>query len=417
MEGKKMEEKNMEKNAPCSIVEDLLPLYAEGMCSDETGSFVEEHIKECMTCKEKLEYYKENLEQMIRPETEDGKKTVEEIRPMKKINKKIRKNRYINILLSVLLLAFIGVNAFLSYGQFFPESGAPSYELLFERAHIRSICKEMFNGNPEILAECMDYSMYENTFLMAVGDPSSYFQTLQQMLKETFEENIDGKKVEIKGIESNYINESMWDEKGHYYVCTDVEIEVDGKELQLIFEKMGNGIYRIDCTNDSKDSGLDSFAKVINYANGDAGLLQQWLLEKWTEAVYHETADGEGNQEIDRTGHFTSYFVTDSMKQSDDTEEYQKALASRLAALAQEGICIKDCYGKEAHYDEKDGRVIQQFLFVFERLETGEQITLSQDFYYGPLGYEPAGDGRVMECQEPEEIQNSIAAMFKWNKM
>lgn len=34
----------------CKIIEDLLPIYHDGICSDESGALVEEHLKECPDC-------------------------------------------------------------------------------------------------------------------------------------------------------------------------------------------------------------------------------------------------------------------------------------------------------------------------------------------------------------------------------
>ena len=38
----------------CSIVEDLLPLYLEDMCSEDSKAALEEHLQECPACREKL---------------------------------------------------------------------------------------------------------------------------------------------------------------------------------------------------------------------------------------------------------------------------------------------------------------------------------------------------------------------------
>ena len=43
----------------CSIVRDLLPLYAEDMLSPETSEFVAEHLKGCDGCREEFERTKE----------------------------------------------------------------------------------------------------------------------------------------------------------------------------------------------------------------------------------------------------------------------------------------------------------------------------------------------------------------------
>lgn len=35
----------------CSIVRDLLPLYAEGMLSEDSAAFVKEHLDTCEECR------------------------------------------------------------------------------------------------------------------------------------------------------------------------------------------------------------------------------------------------------------------------------------------------------------------------------------------------------------------------------
>ena len=36
----------------CNIVRDLIPLYIDGVCSDESADVIEEHLKECSSCRE-----------------------------------------------------------------------------------------------------------------------------------------------------------------------------------------------------------------------------------------------------------------------------------------------------------------------------------------------------------------------------
>ena len=49
------------KNISCNIIEDLLPLYVDDVCGDETREIIEEHIKDCRGCRQKLEQMKSNL--------------------------------------------------------------------------------------------------------------------------------------------------------------------------------------------------------------------------------------------------------------------------------------------------------------------------------------------------------------------
>ncbi len=41
-------------NVSCEIIKDLLPLYHDGVCSNETKAIVEEHLTQCESCKAEL---------------------------------------------------------------------------------------------------------------------------------------------------------------------------------------------------------------------------------------------------------------------------------------------------------------------------------------------------------------------------
>lgn len=42
----------------CAIAGDLMPLYLEELCSEDSGAALEEHLRECPACREKLERMK-----------------------------------------------------------------------------------------------------------------------------------------------------------------------------------------------------------------------------------------------------------------------------------------------------------------------------------------------------------------------
>ena len=42
-------------NYSCGIIDDLLPLYADGACSEESKAAIEAHLASCKACREKLE--------------------------------------------------------------------------------------------------------------------------------------------------------------------------------------------------------------------------------------------------------------------------------------------------------------------------------------------------------------------------
>ena len=49
------------KNKDCDIVNDLIPSYVDGICSDATKEYVEGHTQKCESCRQMLETYKDNV--------------------------------------------------------------------------------------------------------------------------------------------------------------------------------------------------------------------------------------------------------------------------------------------------------------------------------------------------------------------
>lgn len=55
----------------CEVIQDLLPLYKDGCCSEQSGRIVEEHLAECESCRKKSEQFEEKLPLKTIPEEAD----------------------------------------------------------------------------------------------------------------------------------------------------------------------------------------------------------------------------------------------------------------------------------------------------------------------------------------------------------
>lgn len=82
----------------CEIIRDLLPSYVDELTSNESNIEIEEHIKTCTTCKNELDKMKENISMEL------VKINKEEIKPLKKLNKRVLKSVIITILVVITLL-------------------------------------------------------------------------------------------------------------------------------------------------------------------------------------------------------------------------------------------------------------------------------------------------------------------------
>lgn len=100
-------------NKDCSIVQDLLPLYAEDMLREETKEFVDAHLAQCAPCRAELAALKA-----------DVTPTPVNAQPLRSLKKQLRRKKFTAVLLAVTLaltLAAAGF-AYLTAPQYLPYS-------------------------------------------------------------------------------------------------------------------------------------------------------------------------------------------------------------------------------------------------------------------------------------------------------
>lgn len=71
----------------CSIIRDLLPLYVEGLASEESAELINEHIKSCPECQKELEAMKSGVHTPDMAEIKEGSTPLKKI--MQKLNMRI----------------------------------------------------------------------------------------------------------------------------------------------------------------------------------------------------------------------------------------------------------------------------------------------------------------------------------------
>lgn len=109
----------MDKKKRCEITKDLLPLYADEICSDASAEFVKEHLNECEDCRQELESYRYNTGLPERGEEKEA---------FASFSKKIKKRTLLKIVVSVVLCLTVIASA--AYVLFVPEYVVPYSEEL-----------------------------------------------------------------------------------------------------------------------------------------------------------------------------------------------------------------------------------------------------------------------------------------------
>lgn len=89
----------------CSVIMDLLPLYVDHICSQDTTALVEEHLKHCDACRQALCA-------MEPPDYPQAIQNQDEIMNAKKPFQAIRKKYHTKILIAVLLSVLLTIVAY-----------------------------------------------------------------------------------------------------------------------------------------------------------------------------------------------------------------------------------------------------------------------------------------------------------------
>lgn len=93
---------------PCKVIEDMLPMYYDKICSEESAALVEEHIKSCPHCSQMLSD--------LRADINIQEKKIDDIKPLKKIQKSYKKMR-LGWLIAILCVLILTPFAFLVGAQ------------------------------------------------------------------------------------------------------------------------------------------------------------------------------------------------------------------------------------------------------------------------------------------------------------
>ena len=97
---------------PCNVIIDMLPLYKEEICSDETKELVEEHLRSCENCRQ---LYEELSISAPKNETVPS-----EAETFKKVGKKLNRAKFYRRSLILILAVIALINAAWLKLKFFP---------------------------------------------------------------------------------------------------------------------------------------------------------------------------------------------------------------------------------------------------------------------------------------------------------
>ena len=128
----------------CGIVQDILPLYTDGVCSEESKVLVEEHIKTCEKCGIELE----NMQGEVGAGLQYEEKNINILKSIRK--KFFKKNVFValvSVAVSITILVSVGCYVFL-YEKIIPyEEGLIKAEVHFDTVEKEALDMSLSKNN------------------------------------------------------------------------------------------------------------------------------------------------------------------------------------------------------------------------------------------------------------------------------
>ena len=221
----------------CQVVEDLLPMYYDNVCSAESAAFIEEHLKECPHCSQILSDLRSNMEI---PE-----KKVDDMKPLKKIQKSYKKKQLcwfaaIVVILALLPVAFIVGN---DYGEQVLE-----YSEEEALARVNGFMTCLVDGDYAAAFSDWDMESKKREWLRSGDFTEEDLVNLEADGLKKFCEIGESKVEALGGIESYEfagISDNGYDYRGNKEYSIRYRVKFDGKDNTFWVGVTESGIYSI----------------------------------------------------------------------------------------------------------------------------------------------------------------------------
>lgn len=369
----------------CEIVQDLLTLYAEDLCSPETAAELEAHLAECPACSKKLTDYKSEIKESLATGALPTPEAVETLKPMKKVNKKLSHRKWLAIILGIILLLLLGGIGYLSYGQL--TNSSTSFSTLADIYKLNQVTKAFAEGDTQALIDVLSFTVDE-TYSIATNSDFDTFDDYKAYLKERldkiYDQELREKDLTVELTDVYYLpyaDETYTDDPLNAY-CYSFYDENGNEALSITFNRMGPDKYTLHEYFDYSEYPTNAFTRdFVAYLLPNENVVINILLQHRTRVAYEANMSQET---LDPTGRYFAmlirYYAPDAGEES--ISQYKTLLEEKVAALYEAGIYFKDAHYNVDTFDSETGHWIYKVSFEAENQATKESCIVTYRFRY-----------------------------------
>ena len=407
----------------CKIVEDMITLYAENLCSEDSKTMVEEHIETCENCRKKLEDYKTELaeelykdEQIEQDKTKLKENTIKEINPFKKIKQIMWYRLVLNVVLAVILTIIVCITGFLTYNQVNKEF--ISLETIADGIAAKNLCEKFAKGDIDGFIDGLDISCFSYVDSDSIN---AFMQDQRKDLAEIYQKQLKEKKIKVFLDAAEYTTVTGVEKRRNFaeiFAVVGIQIEKD-YTLYLELEKSGcekfklNGMWHVPELDEKGYTMEDKYEKMNAILNRFSYFQNaKTHYETYKAGIMFTLTRQEepGKKEISPDTFLKNPAVTEETEK-DGT--YGETVKKRIKTLMEQQVTIEDYAWKDVNYDKEKKAFFTEMLWSVQDHKTGNSAIVATEFEVGEDGFYKTEKGtKVIAGEMKEEVKKELEEVF-----
>ena len=337
----------------CKKIEDMMQLYVEDLCSEESKLWIESHVKECSECKKKLERLQQEKKlECKQDEKQKGKATIDEDALEKELKpfKKLRRKLWFRCVLDVVVI--LAVVTLLVCMVALGVTGWHKIENYALEKHGKEVVSYLVDGDIDKFVTSLDL---DKVSLDLVDGQDEFLEDCKKDITEFYESELEGEKVEINvEVEREYPNYGTYPTNTLYAM-----IKNSKKEFCMSFTEGDGGLnFSLIYDTGKEDEEIPQFAKMNMVSI--ASFYRNRVLPKMAD-LDEEYADQEEAPFLFSLGLVDNYEDSESEKES----------WNKLRALMKEGICIEKSGCSGLYYDGESKEMYTTLMWELKDADGG----------------------------------------------
>lgn len=380
----------------CEIIKDLLPVYCDSVCSEETSKEVEAHINDCAQCAALLPKYRSSFKTAAVPDVSPAK-------PFRRILARIRRSIVTIALLVILIAAIVSAAGYLTYGQIMRKNGGISFETCISGLKAEHLADKLCEGDMDYVTEHIEV---DYPYVWDIAMYKDYMTDYsREMLTGLYEKFLKGRKCTSEWRSSCYTPWSAYaceDGSDIMYVTSEIAIHAEGLPVIFMYAEERGGQFVLFFYLEDSGEYSETAGQLGEYLATDlkGALRADYPVLIMPEIILTDKSRPDSSYEG------TASYFTDNIRR--DSPEYEAALYERLIALKNSSLEVEELSVGDFSFDPFQKRYTAELRILFYDPETDKR-----SFFTRTAAVRNSCKYAILPEYEPLIIDEGVSAEYR----